>query len=107
MDLSEREQLERRLALARRKALEAQLALARQRAITTQVNHSRHEAEVAGRVLASLAAVQSAAERDFRDLLARWRIASEMPRRWARIGAFPWAVGVAGSLASSSSGAAS
>jgi hypothetical protein len=73
MDLSERERLERRLALARRKALEAQLALARQKAISGQIRHSPHEAEVADRLLLSLQAVQTAADQDFRGLLARWR----------------------------------
>ena len=78
MDSSERGQVERRLALARRNALEAQLTLARQEAITVQIASSSHDAEVASRMLASLQAVQSAAERDFRDLLARWRNAGKV-----------------------------
>src|SRR6516165_5728966 len=57
MDSSEREQVERRLALARRNALEAQLTLARQEAITVQIASSSHDAEVASRMLASLQAV--------------------------------------------------
>ena len=78
MDSIERELVERRLALARRRALEAQLTRARQKAITVQIDGSSHDPEIANRALASLEAVQGAAERDFRDLLARWRNAGEV-----------------------------
>jgi hypothetical protein len=78
MDSSEREQVERRLASARRNALEAHLTLARQKAITVQIATSSHDAEVASRMLASLQAVQSAAERDFRNLLVLWRSAGKV-----------------------------
>ena len=78
MDSSEREQVERRLALARRNALEAQLTLARQKAITVQIATGSHDAQVASRMLASLRAVQNADERDFRDLLTRWRSAGKV-----------------------------
>jgi hypothetical protein len=77
MDSSDRDQVERRLASARRNALDVELTLARQRAITAHADRSPHDAEVAKRVLASLQAVQRAAERDFRDLLAHGEVQAQ------------------------------
>jgi hypothetical protein len=73
MESNDREQLQRRLALASRKALEAQLALSRQEAITVRIDRNRREAEPGERILVSLQAMQAAAERNLRDLLSQWQ----------------------------------
>ena len=78
MNKSSADWLWRAAMRSRRNALEAQLTLARQKAITVQIATGSHDAQVASRKLASLHAVQSAAERDFRDLLARWRNAGKV-----------------------------